>query len=235
MKRDAPPSSAPGPTSGPAKGRSSPIFLVLADPRLFGSFPRAVKIVEEGAREALGIEPISIGVSGPEHLHRLREAVVEARRRGASLLIVVDEGSKLLPEVVKAADLTLEAASLIRARPAEGGRVEFRLLSSPGRAYSQGMLARLSVSLLLHLPRDVLLLDEVLGPGDREFRERCARRIRELADRGKGIVLVSHDLDVVREACTRAIWLDGGRIVMEGPPEEVIEVYQRRATARGGG
>ena len=99
-------------------------------------------------------------------------------------------------------------------------------LSSPVRAYSQGMLARLSVSLLLHLPREVLLLDEVLGPGDREFRERCSRRIRELAARGKGIVLVSHDLEVVREACTKAVWLEGGAVVMEGPPEEVVTAYK---------
>lgn len=104
-------------------------------------------------------------------------------------------------------------------------------LSSPVRVYSQGMLARLSVSLLLHLPREVLLMDEVLGPGDREFRGRCARRIRELAGQGRGIVLVSHDLEIVREACTRAVWLEAGRVVMEGSPEEVVEAYQGRAVA----
>jgi len=107
-------------------------------------------------------------------------------------------------------------------------------LSSPVRAYSQGMLARLSVSLLLHLPRDILLLDEVLGPGDRDFRERCSRRIRELASLGKGVVMVSHDLEAVRQSCTRAIWLEKGKVVMEGSAEEVVEAYGRRGSKDGG-
>lgn len=133
MKREAPPSSTQGLKSGPAKSRLWPIFLVLTDPKPFGSFTEAVKRVEESAREALGIEPISIGVSGPEHLHRLREAVVEARRRGMTLLVVIDEPSKLLLEVIKAADLTLETASLIRAKPARNGGAEFRVISSPAK------------------------------------------------------------------------------------------------------
>ena len=114
-----------------AAGRGAEaVFLVLVDRRAFGSWPEALREVGKGAREALGVEPLVVGVSGPEHIGKVRGAVVDARRRGATLLIVIDEGARLLPEVVRAADLTMQAASLVRARPSPGGGVEFRLVSA---------------------------------------------------------------------------------------------------------
>ncbi len=155
--------------------------------------------------------------------------------------IMLDAGAGMRAELSGVENMRLYASLLKVGRrelyPVLGKAVEFadlsHFVSSPIRTYSHGMLARLGVALLLHLPRDILLLDEVLGPGDIEFRDRCTSRIRELVKEGKGIMLVSHDMEVIRQACDRVIWLDKGRIKAEGTPEEVVPQYESSTVAEG--
>jgi teichoic acid transport system ATP-binding protein len=92
---------------------------------------------------------------------------------------------------------------------------------------------------------DILLIDEALATGDAPFRRRSERRIRELREHAGTVFLVSHGLGIVRETCTRVIWLEKGRIVMDGAPDEVVDAYERqhdpgeppavRPAARSGG
>jgi teichoic acid transport system ATP-binding protein len=101
-------------------------------------------------------------------------------------------------------------------------------IDAPVKTYSTGMRARLGFSIATAIRPDILLLDEVLGTGDQLFRARSQARIRELVDRAKAIVLVTHDLSFVTEFCNRAMLLEKGQIVHEGVPSETVEIYRER-------
>ena len=93
--------------------------------------------------------------------------------------------------------------------------------------YSSGMAARLAYAVAFQAVREVLVLDEVFAVGDAGFKQRCEVRCRELHREGRTVVLVSHTPSVVADFCSRAVLLDGGRVVAAGPAEEVAEAYLR--------
>jgi ABC-type polysaccharide/polyol phosphate transport system ATPase subunit len=98
-------------------------------------------------------------------------------------------------------------------------------IHSPIRNYSSGMLARLGFSIITAWIPDILVLDEVLAVGDSQFVSRCMRRIEFLRQQGSAVLLVSHDLEAVRNNCERAIWLDNGCIRAKGVTDEVVHAY----------
>jgi len=98
-------------------------------------------------------------------------------------------------------------------------------IDSPLRIYSTGMTMRLGFAVAIHMQPEVLLIDEVLAVGDASFQQKCVARIEQFKAAGCAIVLISHELDRIIEMCDEAIWLDGGRLVAQGPPEEVVEQY----------
>jgi lipopolysaccharide transport system ATP-binding protein len=87
------------------------------------------------------------------------------------------------------------------------------------------MLMRLGFSIAIHLDPDVLLVDEVLAVGDEAFQRKCLERIDLLKARGKSIVLVTHDMEQVKQMCDGAAWLERGQIVCSGEPESVVGRY----------
>ena len=97
--------------------------------------------------------------------------------------------------------------------------------------YSSGMRSRLAFSIASCARADVLLLDEILAVGDAEFRDRCIERLRAFRETGGAMVVVSHDLGQVRDLCTRAIWLEHGRVREEGPVEQITYAYEASALA----
>jgi hypothetical protein len=97
----------------------------------------------------------------------------------------------------------------------------------PVKHYSSGMYVRLGFAIAAHLEPDILLVDEVLAVGDVEFQARCIQRVQELKRRGTTMMLVSHDLGAVEQLSDRAILFDGGRVVDEGRPHDVVSTYQR--------
>ena len=98
-------------------------------------------------------------------------------------------------------------------------------IDAPLRSYSSGMIMRLAFAVAVCVDPDVLLLDEVLAVGDEAFGRKCLRSITEFRNKGKTIVLVTHDGRAVVEWCDVAIWLDHGRIRMFGNPKEVVDAY----------
>jgi homopolymeric O-antigen transport system ATP-binding protein len=96
---------------------------------------------------------------------------------------------------------------------------------APVRNYSSGMLARLGFSIATAWVPDVLILDEVLAVGDASFTEKCEARMREFHDAGTTVLMVSHNAQAVAANCSRAIWLDAGRIRCDGDPREVLDRY----------
>jgi lipopolysaccharide transport system ATP-binding protein len=100
-----------------------------------------------------------------------------------------------------------------------------RFLDTPIKRYSSGMRLRLGFAVAAHLDPDVLLVDEVLAVGDASFQKKCLGQMDELRRGERTILFVSHNMAAVETLCSRAIWIDGGRIREDGPAPEVISNY----------
>ncbi|MDQ3016390.1 MAG: ABC transporter ATP-binding protein [Bacteroidota bacterium] len=98
-------------------------------------------------------------------------------------------------------------------------------LDTPVKHYSSGMAVRLAFAVSAHLNPDIFIMDEMLVTADQEFRQKSNVRVKELISHGKTILLVSHQMDYLRDMCTRAICLNHGKIVSEGPVNDVIDQY----------
>ncbi len=98
-------------------------------------------------------------------------------------------------------------------------------IDSPVRTYSSGMYMRLAFSIAINVDADILLIDEILAVGDQHFQDKCFEKLTELKNSDKTIVIVSHNLDAIKNLCNRAIWIYNGQIRMDGDPIEVIDEY----------
>jgi len=100
-------------------------------------------------------------------------------------------------------------------------------LHMPVRYYSAGMVVRLGFAIATAVQPQILIIDEVLGAGDRAFQERARARINQIIDQAALVVLVSHDLPTLEKLCDRVLWMEQGRIRQDGPAAEVIKAYQQ--------
>jgi len=107
-------------------------------------------------------------------------------------------------------------------------------IESPIRAYSSGMLGRLGFSIAAAWTPDLLILDEVFAAGDAAFMRKCEKRLSDFRDAGVTILLVSHSAQIVLETCSRALWLDHGRLIADGKPIEVVTAYDKSTYAPAG-
>src|SRR5437016_1985044 len=99
-------------------------------------------------------------------------------------------------------------------------------LYQPVKTYSSGMYVRLAFSIAASVEPEILIIDEALAVGDAVFQHRCLRRIKELHERGTTVLFVSHDAAAIRALCSRAILMNQGRIISDGPPADVLNCYQ---------
>jgi ABC-type polysaccharide/polyol phosphate transport system ATPase subunit len=104
--------------------------------------------------------------------------------------------------------------------------------NSEVRTYSSGMRARLGFSVATAVKPDVLLVDEVLSTGDASFKEKARARILDLMGKARAVVYVTHDLESAASFCTRAIELEGGRVIADGPAKTVIDAYQKKMASK---
>ncbi|GAB4498178.1 MAG: hypothetical protein OHK0052_11090 [Anaerolineales bacterium] len=102
-------------------------------------------------------------------------------------------------------------------------------IDAPMRTYSSGMWARLGFAVATDAEPDILIVDEILGVGDEAFQRKSAARIRSFQENGASILLVSHNMTVVREMCHRAVWLDHGNLRAIGAAEDVVAQYLGQA------
>lgn len=110
--------------------------------------------------------------------------------------------------------------------------VEFSGIGSaihmPMNTYSSGMSARLKFAIASSVTHEILLIDEALSTGDGEFVKRSSQRIQQLRDEADTIFLVSHSMGAIRSACNRVLWLDQGRILADGHPDDIVPEYEQR-------
>ena len=99
------------------------------------------------------------------------------------------------------------------------------LIDTPVRTYSSGMYMRLAFSVAINVDAEILLIDEILAVGDQHYQEKCFKKLHELKEAGKTIVIVSHDMKSVKDLCDRAVWIYEGRIRLDGATDKVIDEY----------
>ncbi len=100
-------------------------------------------------------------------------------------------------------------------------------IDRPVRTYSSGMYSKLAFSITAILESDVMLIDEVLSVGDVKFKKKSFKKMKELiANRDRTVVIVSHSNDVIRQLCSRVLWLHDGKIQMIGRTDEVVDAYE---------
>jgi lipopolysaccharide transport system ATP-binding protein len=159
------------------------------------------------------------------------EGIVETRGRIAA---IIELGVGFNPELTGAENVEIYAAVMGLSRREVASRfdeiVAFAdlgdFIREPVKYYSSGMQARLAFAVVVCIEPDILLVDEVLAVGDEEFRQRCELRLARFRENGGTMIVVTHDLDSVSRLCSRAVWLDEGRIRAEGPAAGVVEAYR---------
>jgi lipopolysaccharide transport system ATP-binding protein len=98
-------------------------------------------------------------------------------------------------------------------------------IDTPIKYYSSGMRVRLAFAVAAHLEPEILIIDEVLSVGDAEFQEKCLGRMDSAARSGRTVLFVSHHMPSVKRLCSRCLWIDEGRLRMDGPVSETIHAY----------
>ncbi|MEI6125258.1 MAG: ABC transporter ATP-binding protein [Pseudomonadota bacterium] len=164
---------------------------------------------------------------------------VRIKGRVASLLEV---GTGFHPELTGRENIFLNGAILGMSRVEIKKRfdeiVAFseieRFLDTPVKHYSSGMYVRLAFAVAAHLEPEILLVDEVLAVGDIAFQKKCLGRMNEVAEEGRTILFVSHNIAAISRLCNRAILLDQGSILEQGNTEHVIAQYLAQGNISSG-
>ncbi|MGG4344459.1 ABC transporter ATP-binding protein [Paenibacillus lautus] len=98
-------------------------------------------------------------------------------------------------------------------------------IENPVRTYSSGMYMRLAFSVAINVDPEILLIDEILSVGDANFQKKCFDKIESFKQNGATILIVAHDLGTIENICDRVVWMDKGRIVTQGEPDRVVDLY----------
>jgi lipopolysaccharide transport system ATP-binding protein len=154
----------------------------------------------------------------------------KVKGRIASLLEV---GTGFHPELTGRENIYLNGAILGMKKAEIEGKfdeiVEFsgveKFIDTPVKRYSSGMHVRLAFAVAAHLEPEILLVDEVLAVGDAEFQKKCLGKMGDVANSGRTILFVSHNMSAINQLCSRCVLLDNGRKIADDIPENTIEVY----------
>lgn len=199
----------------------------------------ALKGVDLVIGEGESVAILGLNGSGKSTLLKLISGVMEpdagqvlTRGRVAGLIEV---GAGFHPELSGRENVFLNAAILgmkqheIEARYDEivaFSEIE-EFIDQEVKHYSSGMFMRLAFSVAIHVELDVLLVDEILSVGDAPFREKCRLKFEELIARGKTLVVVSHDMEMIRELCVRGVVINKGQVIYDGDTEGAIPLVDR--------
>ncbi|MBN3037903.1 MAG: ABC transporter ATP-binding protein [Candidatus Omnitrophica bacterium] len=107
-----------------------------------------------------------------------------------------------------------------------------RFIHAPVKCYSQGMFVRLAFAIAIHMDPDILLIDDTLAVGDEHFQNKCIKKVFELKEQGKTIIVVTHDMNILSRLCKRTILLKEGRLIKDDLTEKVVPLYSQLEGAR---
>lgn len=189
------------------------------------------------AGEALGV--VGRNGAGKTTLLKILSRITDPTEGRASLRgrvgSLLEVGTGFHPELTGRENIFLNGAILGMHRAEINSRfdeiVDFaeveRFIDTPVKYYSSGMYVRLAFSVAAHLNPEILLVDEVLAVGDLAFQKKCLGKMGNVATAGRTILLVSHNMEAILGLCSRAIWIDDGGLVADGPSSTVVEAYTR--------
>lgn len=98
-------------------------------------------------------------------------------------------------------------------------------INQPVKTYSSGMRSRLGFAIAVHVNPDILIIDEALSVGDSSFTDKCLKKVDEFKENGKTIIFVSHAVTTMTSFCDRVIWINQGKLIGTGTPDEIIKPY----------
>jgi lipopolysaccharide transport system ATP-binding protein len=110
-----------------------------------------------------------------------------------------------------------------------------KFIDTPVKHYSSGMYLRLAFAVAAHLEPDILLVDEVLAVGDATFQRKCLGKMGEVARGGRTVLFVSHNMGAVAQLCTRALWIESGRLRSAGDPSDIVAAYMSSTSSGSNG
>jgi lipopolysaccharide transport system ATP-binding protein len=185
--------------------------------------------------EVLGI--IGRNGSGKSTLLKILSRITEPTRGEAmiygSTSSILEVGMGFHPELTGRENIFLNGAIMgMKKKQTEAKFDEIvsfaevdKFIDTPVKRYSSGMYVRLAFSVAAYLESDIMIIDEVLAVGDAAFQDKCLRKMDTVAQKGRTILFVSHNLGVIERLCGRAILLHEGSMIAEGRPSEVIAQY----------
>ena len=158
-----------------------------------------------------------------------------------SIAALLELGAGFQPDLTGRENVYLNASILGFSKKEVDGKFEEivafaeleRFIDNYVRNYSSGMYIRLGFAVAISVDPEILIVDEVLAVGDEAFQRKCLDKIDEFRDSGKTIIFVTHNVDVTREICDRVVMLEGGRIVEDGIPKEVVNYYHQVMETEG--
>lgn len=163
---------------------------------------------------------------------------LKTRGRIASLLEV---GTGFHPELTGRENVFLNGAILGMSKNEVKSKfdeiVEFSdieaFIDTPVKRYSSGMYVRLGFAVAAHLETEILVVDEVLAVGDVVFQKKCLGKMKDVSKKGRTVLFVSHNMQSIKNLCSRVITIDHGQVVMDADPESVIGKYLDRGLLKG--
>src|SRR5215213_3877278 len=198
-----------------------------------------------GQGEAVGF--IGHNGAGKSTLLKILSRITEPTRGSAVVRgrvgSLLEVGTGFHPELTGRENIYLNGAVLGMTRKEIVRRfdeiVEFadveRFLDTPVKRYSSGMYVRLAFAVAAHLNPDILIVDEVLAVGDAAFQAKCLGRMQQVArDEGRTVLFVSHNMAAVNSLCTRGLFMEGGRVTLDGSVADVVAHYNARMPAATG-
>ena len=167
------------------------------------------------------------------------EGEVEIQGRVGSLLEV---GTGFHPELTGRENIYLNGAILGMQRTEITGKFDEivgfsgvdQFIDTPVKRYSSGMYLRLAFSVAAHLEPEILVVDEVLAVGDAEFQRKCLGKMDDVANQGRTVIFVSHNMSAILQLTQEAIWLDQGRVKERGPATQVVDRYLSSGFSQSG-
>ena len=166
-------------------------------------------------------------------LSRITEPTIGRIRLNGRVASLLEVGTGFHPELTGRENIFLNGAILGMTRDEIKRKfdeiVAFaeieKFLDTPVKRYSSGMYVRLAFSVAAHLDPEILVVDEVLAVGDVAFQKKCLGKMAEAHDRSRTVLFVSHNLAAIESFCSRAVVLEQGRMVFNGPSKEAIHFY----------
>ncbi|MBK5443990.1 MULTISPECIES: teichoic acids export ABC transporter ATP-binding subunit TagH [unclassified Peribacillus] len=217
--------------------KNSEKLMDLLLPKSYGEEYYALRNVNFEAEKGDVIGFVGVNGSGKSTLSNIIAGIIpptdgNVQANGKTALIAVSSG--LNNQLTGRENIELKMLMLgfdkKQIRELEPEIIEFselgKFINQPVKSYSSGMKSRLGFAISVHIDPDILIIDEALSVGDKNFAEKCLEKMNEFKERGKTMFFVSHSIGQMKKFCQKALWLEYGEVKAYGPIKEVMPQYE---------